>query len=240
MKHVCAAYFPKSPEEFEQGIDEHIINGIDFIEEVFLDRRFDTYLVRLAHSLKVEISERESRNALYASYIFHDLGKISRNYQESKSSFGGHEIISAYWISIHGNQLGLGEMLYPVMFSIYLHHHDIRKNSFKEVKRVNLCESCLNLILDMYKKKTSIDLTTYKTELVGEIHSKLRDKFYQVISNDREFKYFRLSYPLLQVIHGADNYSASIRRGKQTILSDEIQKVYKAIRFLREIFGRFD
>lgn len=240
MKHVCAAYFPKSPDESEQGIDEHISKGVDFVEKVFLDRRFDNYLVRLARSLKIEISNQESRNALYASYIFHDLGKISRNYQESRSSFGGHEIISAYWISLHGNRLGLGEMLYPVIFSIYLHHHDIRRSILKDIMRAELCTECLKIILDIYKKKTSIELTDYKTELEGKIHYQLRNKFNRVVSVDREFKYFRLSYPLLQVVHGADNYSASKRGGEQSMLSREIQKVYKSFEFLRKTFGRVD
>jgi len=240
MKHVCAAYFPKSPDESGQSIDGHIREGVNFIEKIFLDRGFDNYLVRLARFLKVEISNKESRNALYASYIFHDLGKISRNYQESKTSFGGHEIISAYWISLHGNQLGLGEMLYPVIFSIYLHHHDIRRNIFKDIMRAELCMECLKLILDIYKEKTSIELTDYKTELEGKIHSQLRNKFNRVVSIDREFKYFRLSYPLLQVVHGADNYSASRRGGGRSILSIEVQKVYKAFGFLRENFGITD
>jgi hypothetical protein len=51
---------------------------------------------------------------------------------------------------------------------------------------------------------------------------------------------FRLSYPLLQVLHRADNYSVSVRRGRQSIFPDEVQKVYKAFRFLRETFGRVD
>jgi hypothetical protein len=57
----------------------------------------------------------------------------------------------------------------------------------------------------MYKI-TSIDLTDHKTELVGETHSRLRDKFNRVVSNDRELRYFKLSYPLPQVVHEADNY----------------------------------
>lgn len=237
MKHVCLAYFPKSHEERSQTIEEHISRGLEFLEEVYLKRKFADYLVRLAQYLGIELSPQESRNALYASYIFHDLGKLSKEYQEKKTSFRGHEIISAYWIIKHGDQLSLREMLYPVALSIYLHHHDIRKTIPKEIQNVDLCSECLRTIINMYKKKTFIDLISYETRFRGELHTRLTNFFYKIKKGDERLKYIRLSYPLLQVVHGADNYSALEREGKQSILSVEIRKVLDAVQLLRENFG---
>lgn len=230
MKHACAAYFPKSFDVLGQTIEEHIIKGIEFIEKVYLERRLDDYLVRLARFLGFEVSGQESRNAIYASYIFHDLGKLSKDYQERRYNFGGHEIISAYWVIQHGSQLALKEMLYPVVLSIYLHHHDIRRSNLRNTVKANLCNECVKTLLGIYREKTFIDLTTYNTKLEGEFHFNLKDQLM--------IYYYRLSYPLLQVVHSADNYSASERGGKCSILSTEIRNFFTAIGSLRENFGR--
>ncbi|MEM1583926.1 MAG: CRISPR-associated endonuclease Cas3'' [Nitrososphaerota archaeon] len=232
MNHVCLAYFPRSPDERGQTIEEHIIRGLEFLEEMYLERGFAEYLVRLAKYFKVELSLTESRNAIYASYIFHDLGKISKEYQEKKSGFSGHEIISAYWVMEHGSQLALGKMLYHVALAIYLHHHDMRRGT-KTLQKVNLCSECLRKILDIYEGKTSINLASYKTRFRGELSSGLTRYLNRIEKED-----VRLSYPLLQVVHGVDNYSALEREGKPSVLSTEVRKVVDAVRLLREDFGR--
>lgn len=239
MKHACLAYFPKSLEERSQTIEEHINRGLEFLENVYLGKRFVDYIHRLASYLGFKVSYQECRNALYASYIFHDLGKTSKMYQEARANFSGHEIISAYWVIEHGDQLSLGEMLYPVSLSIYLHHHDIRRDKFKKIENVDLCSECLETLLATYREKTSINLRVnkIKTRFKEEIHVKLIKSLFNTFGRrDDKLNYFRLSYPFLQVVHGADNYSALEREGRRSVLSIEIIKVLNAIQSLREKF----
>jgi CRISPR-associated endonuclease Cas3-HD len=237
MKHVCAAYFNKSSSECIQTIEEHVKDGVIFLKEVYLERGFDRYIVRLARLLKVSISRKEALRALYASYIFHDLGKLELGYQQRRASFGGHEVISAYWIERYGKGLGLEEMLYPVVYAIFLHHHDIQKSKPEKIMNVRLCNDCLKLLLSIYRERTLVNLTDYDVQFMGDVCESLKEKFCRFSKDiDHDFRYFRLSYPLLEVIHSADNYSAKKRGGEKTVLSQEIQKVYNAINSLKESY----
>ena len=236
MKHACSAYFDKSTGESTQTITEHIYEGINYLDEFYIGRRFDEYLVRLAGYLDLAIQREEARKALYASYIFHDLGKLHHKYQEAKSSFGGHEVISAYWVYSHGKELGLEKLLPSVIYAVYLHHHDLRKEMPERIKNVNLCSECIDFLIRKYEEKTNVGLIGYETKFEENIHEKLIKIFNQIMNSDKGYRYIRLSYPLLQATHAADNFSASKRGGKQTPLSIEIQKVSNSIRALRESF----
>jgi len=239
MKHICVAYFNKSSGNCIQTIEEHIKVGVNFLEEIYLKKGLDKYLVRLAGFLGLSICREQAQRAFYASYIFHDLGKLFLNYQKKQRSFRGHEVISAYWLCIHGEEFGLGELLYPVIYAVYLHHHDIRKREVPKMMDVILCDKCLKLLINTYREKTCINLMVYKNseiKLEGDIYNRLNNKFNQFMNTNDKFNYFRLSYPLLQAIHGADNYSAASRGGKQTLFSVEIEKVYRSIKDLRERF----
>ena len=197
MKHVCSAYFDKSTGESTQTIIEHVCEGIKYLDEFYIDRNFDEYLVRLAGYLDLTISKEEARKALYASYIFHDLGKLHHKYQEERSSFGDHEIISAYWVCEHGEKLGLEKLLPSVVYAIYLHHHDLRKKAekTKNIKNVNLCNECLDFLINKYREKTNVNLPIYVTKFKGDIHEKLRARIKQIISSDKEYRY------ILSLIH---------------------------------------
>ncbi len=236
MRHFCSAYFDKSTRESTQTISEHIYEGINYLDEFNIRRRFDEYLVRLAGYLSLAISREEARRALYASYIFHDLGKLHHKYQEEKTGFGGHEVISTYWVYRHGRELGLEKLLPSVVYAVYLHHHDLRKKKPEVVRNVNLCRECIDFLISIYREKTGVDLLKYETKFKEDVYGKLIARLNQIIISDREYSYIRLSYPLLQAIHGADNFSASRRGGKQSPLSREIEKVSNSIKALRENF----
>lgn len=238
MRHVCYAYFSKSNEERNQTMIEHIERGLEFLEDVYLKRGFSNYIATLGRCLGLEIPFRECVNALYASYMFHDLGKLSMNYQSEKSGFSGHEIISSGWIVRHGSLLGLNEMMVPVALSILLHHHDIRRTTTIRLRNVYLCDECLKEVLRIYKLKTNIDLLIYEIEFKEVSSTGLLEILARTPEKDKILKFFRLSYPLLQAVHSADNYAAIGRQGKRTVLSDEILTVLKAFQTLRENFGR--
>lgn len=228
MSHRCAAYFDKSTKECKQSIEEHILKGVHFLEEMYLNRKFHQYLLRLSSLLDVPLNNKEVYNAMYASYIFHDIGKIDCSYQKSRTHFSGHEIFSAIWVYKHYSKLGLKVLVYPVIYAILLHHHNIVKKMHSK-KEIHLCQKCLNYLVNLYSEKTSVNIIDYEHEITGSLEEILKE----LSKSDKELKFVRLGYSLLQLVHGCDNYSASFRGGQQTILSKEIIKVYESVKKLR-------
>ncbi|MDW7986993.1 MAG: hypothetical protein RMI88_07265 [Nitrososphaerota archaeon] len=239
MNHSCAAFFDKDTKECKQTIEDHITSGIKFLEEMYIKRRYDGYITRLAHNLKINIPRAEVQRALYASYIFHDIGKLFKGYQEMKTNFSGHEIISSYWVYVHGEKMSLGSTLYPVIYAILLHHHDIRRSSVRKLTDIELCEECLKKLIKVYMDKTGVNIRDFihkfeeevsqqLLKVMGEIKRKMQKNTSIVI---------RLAYTFLQVIHSVDNYSSLYRSGKQTLLSKEVAKVYFSVWRLRENFS---
>jgi len=101
------------PGERVERLEDHIVRGLEVIENYYLEEGYQHYVASRLQTLGIEVGPAEVEGALVLSYAYHDIAKAAEPYQSSimnEHGAPGHEVVSAYVIYV---VLGVGLMRLP-------------------------------------------------------------------------------------------------------------------------------
>ena len=236
MKCGNAAFFDEG--KVVQTMGEHVEQGLEVID-LYIARNYHLKIARI-----LDLSDTICKAALYASYAFHDVGKCAEVYQKNRSSFKGHEYISAKTIAestIPPLDAARASLLRDsIVLAIVLHHHTMKGRSIKLPSKVTLCEDCLAEVITAFSRRLRIRDKVYVPTTIANPTSIIDEILER--HEENKSRLMKVTFLILIPVMVADNYSARNRNGKGTSLSSESVKVYNTIKYYYDVmmsrFGR--
>jgi len=157
-------YAFKKPGERVETLEEHIKNGIHFINNCYIAKNYHFYIKNRLQSFGHHYSNDMVANSILIAYAYHDIGKACKSLQEKIRMGGGapgHEILSATILYKHFQETKkLTPLNKGIILAISLHMGALRKlnESLREaIKYLSpLSEEAIiefNQILDNYWPK---------------------------------------------------------------------------------------
>ena len=113
-------YAFKKPPERVETLEEHIKNGIHFIRNFYIAKKYHLFVRHRLEKFGYNYSDGEVVNSILTAYAYHDIGKACKKLQEKIRIGGGapgHEILSAVILYKHLREV---EKITPITRGIIL------------------------------------------------------------------------------------------------------------------------